>query len=102
MGAIAALFLTGLVIVGIYKLLMKPDSRAAFWNEFWKTPGESLFVIVWVGCCLFTFWAVFVPPLGALTVSIGRRKIALWMITGGASLAGLVITALWSNVRSRR
>ncbi|ESY70033.1 MULTISPECIES: hypothetical protein [Mesorhizobium] len=102
MGAIAAIMLTGLAIVGAHKFFTKRDFRQSLLAEFAKSPVETTFVFSWCGCGLLFFWGVFVPALGTIKVPIAGKQYELWAVAGIAFLAGFAIMIIYEWLKTPR
>ncbi|NGP16543.1 hypothetical protein [Devosia aurantiaca] len=102
MGALIVLFLTGLVVVGIWKIFTDPDARTRYAEEFNGAPFESLLVMAWVACILVFFWGIFVPVFGQVEVPILGRDMQIWSLGGIGAFAGWLIWMAAAQYKSKR
>lgn len=101
MGAIMALLLTGMVGVGVWKLLTDPVARKRYAAEFNGAPGASILVMTWVACILVFFWGVFVPVFGTIKIPIFGTKLELWSLGGIGSAVGFVVWLAVAQYKSK-
>jgi hypothetical protein len=86
MGLVVGIFLTALVISGIYKFLQYPNSRSEFVAEFRKTPFKLVFIMAQVGFIMLFFWGLLAPVFGKIEVDVFHENLQLWEIGGIGSL----------------
>jgi hypothetical protein len=100
MAFIAALGLTALVIVGLYKAFTSRDARDKLIAEFVESPGEAIFVTLWCGSMLVAFWGVFIPVFGMIKITIFGHHLHVW--SAAAIAAGVLsgFAALHAIIRS--
>lgn len=87
---IFSLLMSGIIVVGIFRLFTRPAARRKFAEEMHDDPLKALFVSVWVACWMAFFWGVFVP-------AFGRREffdtgLEVWQVGGIGSLIGFVLS----------
>jgi len=101
MGMLFGLLLTGIMVVGGYKFLTRPDYRAELVKEFNDDPWFAMFVLFGSLSVVAFIWCLLIPPLGYLRVSFGRDSLPLWGVVGLCVVAWSVIGIIGSSFRSK-
>lgn len=99
MAALVALMGTGLVLSGLYALATNKHTRAKFLGEMKYDPWGLMLALVMLVLGLTFFWAVMIPQLGEIPVSLFGHKLHVWSASG---IAFAVMLGLVLIVASRR
>jgi hypothetical protein len=91
MGALVAVVLTGIIIVGAFRYLMKKEVREAAHSAALHKPVTWAFIAFGVVSLLTFFWGVFIPAIGNIKIPIGYTDIRLWQLGGIGSGLWLII-----------
>lgn len=89
MGAIFALILSGLCVVGLYHFATDKSTRAAAFAKLRVKPIETFLLAVWVASALGFFWGIIFDISFYIPLPWGH--IRFWQLAGVLSLVGTVI-----------
>jgi hypothetical protein len=87
MAFLLSLFFSGMVVIGLYRVVTRADDRRKLTKGIKEAPIKALFTLAWVACWMAFFWGIFVPPLGQLPFF----GLQLWQVGGLGSLIGLIL-----------
>jgi hypothetical protein len=86
---------TGLLFVGVWHFLTKPETRSGVWQQLQTNPVQLILMFFYAVCGLMFFWGVVLASLGwSPSVPLFGQIFQLWQLGGiGFGLISLYVMA---------
>ena len=101
MGLMAAFFMSGMLVLGLYKFIFRPDERTKLLAEMQHEPIQWIGLAISAVFFIMFFWGILIPPFGFLRVSIVRAHLQVWQLGGIGFFACALIYLIYDEFRLR-